>query len=442
MSNVNEIKSWYLKNFEQFENSLNGDRLSSISNLRKEALSKFSELDFPTTKDEEWKYTSIAPLLQHNFKPNFEKRSITKEQVNKFTFENLEPNVAVVVNGLYYSELSTLNGIPEGATVGSIAKAISSNSLLVEKHFGKYAELGTHIFTSLSTAFTKDGVFIHVPEGKIVEQPIHILFITVPRNEKLLVQPRNLFIADKNSQVTIIEHFVNINSGVYFTNTVTEAVVGENAVVDHIKLQEESKDSFHIGRTEVDQERTSNFTSHSISFGASLSRNDFSARFNDEGGECTLNGLFLTEDNQLFDTHTMIDHAKPNCSSHEHYKGILDDTSRGVFNGKVMVRKDAQKTNAFQENNNIILSREALVNTKPQLEIFADDVKCSHGATIGQLDKDAMFYLKTRGIGNETARAILIHAFASDVIRSVKVKPVRNYIEEILTKKFNQPEEN
>jgi Fe-S cluster assembly protein SufD len=442
MSNVNEIKSWYLKNFEQFENSLNGDRFSSISNLRREALSKFSELDFPTTKDEEWKYTSIAPLLQHNFKPDFEKHSITKEQVNKFTFESLEPNVAVVVNGLYYPKLTILNGIPEGVTVGSIAKAISANSPLVERHFGKYAEFGTHIFTSLSAAFTKDGVFIHVPEGKIVEQPIHILFITVSGNEKLLVQPRNLFIADKNSQVTIIEHFVNINSEIYFTNTVTEAVVGENAVVDHIKLQEESKGAFHIGRTEVDQERTSNFTSHSISLGASLSRNDFSTKFNDEGGECTLNGLFLTEDNQLFDTHTMIDHAKPNCSSHEHYKGILDDTSRGVFNGKVMVRKDAQKTNAFQENNNIILSREALVNTKPQLEIFADDVKCSHGATIGQLDKDAMFYLKTRGIGNETARAILIHAFASDVIRSVKVKPVRNYIEEILTKKFNQPEEN
>lgn len=442
MSNVNEIKNWYLKNFEQFENSLNGDRFSSISNLRKEALNKFSELDFPTTKDEEWKYTSIAPLLQHNFKPDFEKHSITKEQVNEFTFESLEPNVVVVVNGLYYPELTTLNDIPEGVTVGSISKAISSNSPLVEKHFGKYAEFGTHIFTSLSTAFTKDGVFIHVPEGKIVEQPIHILFITISGNEKLLVQPRNLFIADKNSQVTIIEHFVNIDSEIYFTNTVTEAVVGENAVVDHIKLQEESKSAFHIGRTEIDQERTSNFTSHSVSLGASLSRNDFSAKFNDEGGECTLNGLFLTEDNQLFDTHTLIDHAKPNCNSHEHYKGILDDTSRGVFNGKVMVRKDAQKTNAFQENNNIILSQEALVNTKPQLEIFADDVKCSHGATIGQLDKDAMFYLKARGIGDETARAILIHAFASDVIRSVKVKPVRNYIEEILTKKFNQPEEN
>jgi Fe-S cluster assembly protein SufD len=191
---------------------------------------------------------------------------------------------------------------------------------------------------------------------------------------------------------------------------------------------------------DVDLERTGNFTSHFISLGASLSRNDFNARFNDEGGECTFNGLFLTEDNQLFDAHTLIDHAKPHCNSHEHYKGILNHKSRGVFNGKVIVRQDAQKTNAFQENNNIILSQEALINTKPQLEIFADDVKCSHGATIGQLDKEALFYLKSRGLGDDAARAILIHAFASDVIKSVKVEAIRNYIEEILTSKFNQLE--
>ncbi len=323
----------------------------------------------------------------------------------------------------------------------SFAKAITSNSPLIEKHFSKYADFSKHIFTSLSTAFTKDGVLIHITEGKIIEKPIHILFITSAGNEKFLIQPRNLFVAEKNSHATIIEHFVNIESGIYFTNTVTEIVVGENAIVDHLRLQEESKSSFHIGRMDIDIERAGNFTSHFISLGASLTRNDFNAKFNDEGGECTLNGLFLTERQQHFDVHTLIDHAKPHCSSHEHYKGILDDSSRGVFNGKVIVQRDAQKTNAFQENNNIILSQEALINTKPQLEIFADDVKCSHGATIGQLDKDAMFYLKSRGIGEEAARNILIHAFASDVIQSVKVKSVRNYIEEILTEKFNPPDE-
>jgi Fe-S cluster assembly protein SufD len=441
MSELKEIKNQYLKSYELFENSLNGDRISSISNLRKKAFGKFSELDFPTTKDEEWKYTSVAPLLEHTFLPSLQKKSLTKEQVKNFLFEDLDLNVAVVINGFYSEELTTLKNIPKGVEVNSIAKSISSDSPLVKEHLGKYADFTTHIFTSLSTAFTKDGVLIHVPEGKIVEQPIHILFITDAGNEKLLIQPRNLFVAEKNSQATIIEHFVNINSGIYFTNTVTEIVVGENAIVDHIKLQEESKSAFHIGRMEVDQERASDFASYFVSLGSSLTRNEFNSKFNDEGGECMLNGLFLTEGNQLFDVHTLIDHAKPHCNSHEHYKGILNDISRGVFNGKVIVRPDAQKTNAFQENNNIILSREALVNTKPQLEIFADDVKCSHGATIGQIDKEAMFYLKSRGIGEETARTILIHAFASDVITSVKVEAVKNYIEEILNEKFNQAEE-
>lgn len=440
MNKLSEIKDWYSKKFELFENRLNGDRFSSINNLRKEAFNKFSELDFPTTKNEEWKYTSITPLLQHNFVPSIEKKHITQDKVKRFLFDTLKSNVIVVVNGHYSEELTTLNKIPEGVEIGSMAKAISSNSSSIEKHFGKYADFSNHIFTSLSTAFTKDGVLINIPEGKIVKTPIHILFITESGNEELLIQPRNLFIAGKNSQVTIVEHFVNTNSGTYFTNTVTEIVVEENAVLDHIRLQEEGKSAYHIGRIDVDQERASNFTSHFISLGASLSRNDFNAKFNDEGGECTFNGLFLTEDKQLFDVHTLIDHAKPHCDSHEHYKGILNDVSRGVFNGKVIVRPDAQKTNAFQENNNIILSQDALINTKPQLEIFADDVKCSHGATIGQLDKDAMFYLKSRGIGEESARAILIHAFASDVIQSVKVDAVRNYIEEILTSKFNPDE--
>ena len=441
MGELKDIKNQYLKSYELFENSLNGDRVSSISNLRKKAFGKFSELDFPTTKDEEWKYTSIAPLLGHTFVPSLKRKSLAKDKVENFLFEELDSNIVVVVNGFYSDELTTLKNIPKGVEVSSIAKAISADSPFVKEHLGKYADFTTHIFTSLSTAFTKDGVLIHIPEGKIVEHPIHILFITDVENEKLLIQPRNLFVAEKNSQATIIEHFVNIESGVYFTNTVTEIVVGENAIIDHIKLQEESKSAFHISRMEVDQERASNFTSHFVSLGSSLTRNEFNSGFNDEGGECKLNGLFLTEGSQLFDVHTLIDHAKPHCNSHEHYKGILNDVSRGVFNGKVIVRPDAQKTNAFQENNNIILSREALVNTKPQLEIFADDVKCSHGATIGQLDKEAMFYLRSRGIGEETARTILIHAFASDVITSVKVEAVRNYIEGILNEKFNHTED-
>jgi len=431
------VKDWYLSNFGEFEKRLNGGKESSIHQKRKEALSNFSKLEFPTIKDEEWKYTSIAPLLKYNFVPSFDKKNISKDFIKSLLFNEMEHSLVVFINGRFSEEHSDLLNLPDGVVVGSIADEIKKNNEILLKHFGKYADHQNQIFTALSTAYTEDGAFVYVPGGKIVDEPIHIIFIASSGDEKILSQPRNLFVAEKNSQATIIEHYVGSENKIYFTNSVTEIVAEENAVLDHIKLQEESKKAFHIARMEVDQERDSNFSSHLISTGAVLTRNDFNARFNDEGGECTLNGLYMIDGSQLFDAHTLMDHAKPHCNSHEHYKGILDDKSRGVFNGKVVVRQDAQKTNAFQQNNNILLSNEALVNTKPQLEIFADDVKCSHGATIGQMDDEAKFYLKSRGIGEEASKGILLHAFASDVITSIKIESVRNYIEKIITEKFN-----
>ncbi len=437
MENVIDFKEWFVKNFNAFEDSLNGENTPALHRVRKEALKNFNELSFPTLKDEEWRYTNISPLLKYNFTLPSEDLKISDELVNKFSFNGMDSNLLIFVNGKFSEKNSKLLNLPEGTIAGSISDAMKNNPEIIEKHFSKYASYSNQIFTALSTAYTKDGAFVYVPDGKIVEDPIHIIFITTASEEKIIIQPRNLFVASKNSQVTIIEHFVSENNNIYFTNTVTEIVAEDNAIVDHYKLQEESKNAFHIARVEIDQERRSNFTSHSISTGGAITRNDINARFNGEGSECTLNGLFLLEDKQLFDAHTLIDHANPLCNSHEHYKGILDDSSRGVFNGKVLVRQDAQKTNAFQQNNNILLSNNALVNTKPQLEIFADDVKCSHGATIGQLDEDARFYLKSRGIGEEAANAILIHAFASDVIKSMKIESVRNYLEDILSKRFN-----
>ena len=437
MNDFNEIKEWYLDEFKRFESTLNGESTEPIHQLRKEAISNFSGLNFPNTKDEEWKYTNIAPLLKYNFRPSPTKEKITDKQIIKFLFNQFEYNLLVFLNGHFDEKLSKIKDLPQGVVAGSIAEAINKKSPVIEKHFGKYADFKSQIFTALSTAYIEDGAFIFVPDGKVIKDAFHILYLTTSGDNKILAQPRNLFVIGKNSQVTIIEHYSSLNDDVYFTNAITEIFADESAVVDHIKLQEESKKAFHIGRMEVYQERNSNFSSHTLSFGAELSRNDFNTKFNAEGGESMLNGLFLIDGSQLFDVHTMIDHAKPRCNSHEHYKGILDDKARGVFNGKVMVRKDAQKTNAFQENNNILLSDGALVNTKPQLEIFADDVKCSHGATIGQLDKDSMFYLKSRGISEDTAKIILLHAFASDVVQSIKVQPVKNYIEEILSRRFN-----
>ena len=439
MENTLDIKKLFLSHFADFENSLNGGKAKPVHELRRSAISKFSELQFPTTRDEEWKYTNISPLLKHDFVPVQKSAEDYDVEVNHFLFDKMEHSLIVFINGMYSSSLSKIKDLPKGVVVKSLSEAIKEDNPIVKRHLGQYADFKNHIFTSLSAAFVQDGAFIYIPDGKVVEDPIHILFLTISDNQKILVQPRNLFVAGKNSQFTIIEHFASTSEeDIYFTNSVTEIVTEENAFVDHLKVQEESKKAFHIGRMDVHQERNSNFVSHLISFGAAISRNDFNSRFNDEGGESMLNGLFLIEGTQLFDAHTLIDHAKPHCNSHEHYKGILMGSSRGVFNGKVIVRKNAQKTNAFQENNNIILSDDALVNTKPQLEIFADDVKCSHGATIGQLDNDAMFYLKTRGIGVDRAKAILIHAFASDVVRYIKVNAVREYIESILKKKFHE----
>jgi Fe-S cluster assembly protein SufD len=438
LDKVIDFKEWINQNFDVFEKSLNGEKLNGLHTTRKEALKKFNELSLPTLKDEEWRYTNISPLLKYNFNVVTEQRKVSNEVVKKLLFDEMDAHHLVFVNGQYSAENSKLYDLPKGVIIQSIQEAIKNQPGQIQKYFSKYANHQDQVFTALNTAFMKDGAFIYVPDSNIIERPIHIIFITSVDGDKIITQPRNLFIAGKNSQVTIIEHYASEVDEIYFTNTTTEIVADENAIVDHIKLQEESGEAFHIGRMEIDQERNSNFTSHSISRGGKITRNDFNSRFNGEGGECMLNGLFITEDNQLFDTHTIIDHATPYCNSHEHYKGILNGKSSGVFNGKVIVREDAQKTNAFQENNNILLSDEAVVNTKPQLEIFADDVKCSHGATIGQLNDEAKFYLKARGIGNEMAKAMLIHAFAFDVVTSIKSELIKNYVEDFLSKRFIQ----
>jgi Fe-S cluster assembly protein SufD len=437
MIQTNEINKWYISSFDKFERSLNGESKSPVHLLRKKAIEDFSQLSFPTNKNEEWRFTNISSLLKHKFKPAIVAPSVAKEEVDRFLFNGMKCSLMVFVNGFFAEELSDIRNVKDKITIKSISTAFRENDPQIQKHFNKYADSSTQIFTALSTAYVMDGAFIHVPENEIVEEPIHLLFLSSSKDDKILSHPRNLIITEKNSQVLIIEHFAGLDDSIYFTNSVTEISAGENTVVHHTKIQEESKSSFHIARMETVQETNSFFTSNMISLGGEITRNDFNTRFKGTGGESELNGLFLIDGFQLFDAHTLIDHASPHCNSHELYKGILDGKSRGVFNGKVIVRKDAQKTNAFQENNNIILSNEALVNTKPQLEIFADDVKCSHGATVGQLDNEALFYLKSRGIGEEKSRDILLHAFASDVVRRIKIDEIKKHIENILTEKFS-----
>ena len=431
------FKEFCIKSFSDFEKKLNGEKQLPLHDYRKKSFEHFSNLDLPTAKNEDWKYTNVSFLTKEVFKINPIKSDYSYDHISKFLFDNLEHSLMTFVNGIYRKNLSKLLDIPSGVEILSLAEAIKNNHSLLNKYIGKSSDNNNNFFASLNSTFINDGALIFIPDGKIVEEPIHLIFYNNSNSSKDLIQPRNLFIVGKNAQVSILEHYVSDTDSEYFTNSVTEIFVDENGILDHIKLQEESIKSIHIGKMDVNQERYSNFSSHLISTGAKFSRNEFNSVFKGDSAESTLNGLFMIEGEQLFDAHTLIDHAKPHCNSHEHYKGILQGNSKGVLNGKVMVRQDAQKTNAFQENNTILLSDSAVMNTKPQLEIFADDVKCSHGATIGKLNEEAKFYLKTRGIGEDSATAILIHAFASDVIKSIKVEALRDYLEKIITRKFN-----
>ncbi|MBI4546547.1 MAG: Fe-S cluster assembly protein SufD [Ignavibacteriae bacterium] len=425
---------WYLSSFRLFEESLNGKAASQIHSIRKDALARFAALGFPTTKNEEWKYTDISPLTKYHFKPmlKYSLEGLTARDVEQFTFHNLPSFRVVCVNGHFSEQLSTLSGLPHDVRIESLTDMLQSDSDIIREYLGKFVSYENDTFIALNTAFLHDGVFISIPNNTILKIPIHMIFISMESDSEFVSHPRSLIVTGKNAQVSILESYVNLTDRTYFTNTVSEIVLGENAVLEHNRVQLESTRAFHIATIQTQQERNSNFTANSLIFGGSLVRNNLNSVLDGEGAECTLNGLYLGTGSQLIDNHTTIDHAKPHCPSHELYKGILSGKSKGVFNGKIKVRKDAQKTDAKQTNKNLILSDDASIDTKPQLEIFANDVKCTHGATIGQLDEDAIFYLRSRGVSLEKARDILIYAFASDVIDRIKIEALREQLHEII----------
>jgi Fe-S cluster assembly protein SufD len=320
----------------------------------------------------------------------------------------------------------------DGLQMGSLATALTTHSAVLEQHLARYARCDSNPFTALNTAFFLDGGLILIPKGQIVQDPIHLLFICTSREAGATAHPRNLIIAQENSQVTVLESYASTVDAPHFTNAVTEIVAGENTVVEHCKIQTESRQAFHVATVEAQVNRSAHYTSHSISTGAKLARNDIHAVLDGEGIECILNGIFVVNGDQHVDHHTIIDHAKPHCTSHEFYNGVLDGRSKGVFNGKIYVRPNAQKTDAKQTSRNLLLSNEAIVNSQPQLEIFADDVKCTHGSTVGQLNEEAIFYLRSRAIGLEKARQMLIVAFAAEIINRIKVEPVRAQLSKLL----------
>jgi Fe-S cluster assembly protein SufD len=339
------------------------------------------------------------------------------------------------VNGEFSPDLSSYAGLGEKVRVNSLAKAIRSGIGRPERHLGKIAEFSGHAFTALNTAFIRDGAFVELQADAVVDQPIHLIFVSEGEGEAVS-HPRNLIVAAPNSRATIIESYVSIRDSCYFTNAITEISLGEGARVDHYKIQRESEKAFHVGTTQIQQERDSRLHSFSFAVGGSLARTNIYTSLDGAAATCTLNGLYLTDGVQHIDNQTSIEHIAPNCTSHEIYKGVLDGRSHGVFNGKVYVHPEAQKTDGKQSNNNLLLSPNARVDTKPQLEIFADDVKCTHGATVGRLDEVAMFYLNSRGIGRETARMLLTYAFAADVLETIELQPMKENLERMVLSRF------
>lgn len=404
---------------------------SFLRTLRQEAFARFQKEGFPTVKNEEWKYTNIHPLVSKTYLLN-EDVDVADIDLSKADIPELDAHRIVLVNGQYVLAFSSLED-EVGLKVKPIEEA--AEEVNFQKHFAQYADKSDNPLVALNTALYTSGLYLEVAKGKVLSKPLHIIHVATGKQE-FFAQTRNLYVIEPNAEVEIVESFVTVEGAAHnLHNKVTEIVVEENAKIQHYYLQTAAKESNYFTHTEVYQTRYSLYNNYNCSFpGASFVRNNINVRLDAENVESHLYGINLLADKQLVDNHTTVDHLKPNCESYEWYKNIPQEESTAVFNGKIFVRQDAQKTNAFQQNNNMLMGDKATVYTKPQLEIFADDVKCSHGCTMGQFEDDSLFYLRARGIGEESARILLVHAFAFDVTSRFSNEAVRNYVEGLVAK--------
>lgn len=438
---------FFLAAFSSAENRLTGSRLSWMRATRKGAIARFAELRFPTTKNEDWRFTSVGPIAESRFTLAKEPGFLDVETLEKLSLYLPKAGRLVFVDGLYSPELSKTHLEP-GVTTGSIASLLNSNPALLEPLIaGKTQDLGP--FAALNMGFCQDGAFIHLSRNVVLSQPLHVAFVSTGAPAKtfhlngdsqsqesmtsdgttVMAHPRVLILAEEGAKATIVEEFTGTDQRPYFTNTVTEIRISDNAQIEHYKLQREGEKAFHVASIRIRQGRDSSFVSHSISLGGVLVRNDLNVLLEAEGAQCALNGLYLAAGKQHMDNHTVIDHLKPHGRSSELYKGVLDGHARAVFSGSIIVRPDAQKTSAQVYNKNLLLSEHGLVNTKPDFKIYANDVQCKHGATVGQISAEALFYLRSRGISLESARKILVQAFASEMIGRIGIVAVREALE-------------
>ena len=429
-----ELKDKLISSFMAFEEKL--DLNSDVHNIRSKSFNYFEKNGFPTKKDEAWKYTSLEKLLKNDYRI-FPKKVISIElrDVKKYFLYDLDTYKIVFIDGIYSPFLSDTTH--DGLDVCLLSAALSKPKYkkVIKKYFNKIA-LKNDTLTSLNTSFTKEGAYIFIPKTVVSEKPIQIIHFSTGKQGKMLLQPRNLIVVEENAQVQIIERHQSLKSFQILTNSVTEIFSNKASHVDYYKIQNDYEDSSIIDNTYISQDKDSNVKVHTFSLGGKLIRNNLNFFQNGENIESTMKGITIIGDRQHVDHYTLVHHSKPNCNSFQEYKGIFSDRSVGVFNGKILVDKIAQKTNAFQQNNNILIDDNATINTKPQLEIFADDVKCSHGCTIGQLDNSALFYLRSRGIPKKEAKALLTYAFANNVLESVQIPELKNRINSLIAKKI------
>ena len=404
--------------------------------IRRRAIERFAATGFPASRDEEWRFTPIAPIAQGTWRQaDGSGHRVTREQLTPYIFGHPEWTTLVFVDGTYADALSSAGALGNGVRVGSLFDTVTDSVL--EKHLARLAPVEASAFTALSTAFMRDGGLVYVPANTDLVRPVHLVFVSTAKAGGSVTHPRNLIVVGAGSRASIIESYVTLAEGTsYWTNAVTEVLAGANSWIEHTRIQRESERAYHIGLTHVEQERDSHYRSFSLAMGGALARHNLTARLNGENVETLMYGLYLTRGDQVVDNHTAIHHDQPNCRSWEVYKGVLDGRSRAVFNGKVFVKPEAQKTDAKQTNRNLLLSDVAKVNTKPQLEIFADDVKCTHGATVGRLDDIALFYARSRGVPVDKAQLLLTYAFAAEVTSEVVLEPVRDELERLVRERL------
>jgi Fe-S cluster assembly protein SufD len=441
MTELAEETKTYLSNFSRIEKQVGGTTRMWLDQMRKAAMDRFAEVGFPSTTDEEWRTTNVAPLAKIAFKPG-NNVELHGDDIAAFSFGHDASIELVFVNGHFAPNLSVTRSLPRGVKVTSLANALEADADLIEQHLGKHANINDNPFVALNTGFVRDGVFIHLPRNATVERPIHLMFVSAPGGEPSVAHPRVLIIAEDNSEATIVKsYFSTTRSGRYFDNVVTEIITGNDCRLDLTTLQEDNADAYHVSTTQVKLGRASKFVSYSTTLGGKLTRNNLNVVLAGEGADATLNGLVLVNGDQHCDNHTLIDNAAPNCPSYELYKHVLKDRASAVFKGKILVRQIAQKTDSKQTSKSLLLSDEATMNSQPALEIYADDVKCTHGSTIGPVDEESVFYLRSRGVSLEAARHLLTYAFAADVTRRMKVEAVRRRIENYIAAQHGLPQD-